>query len=128
MLDQKVIPTLDEIHSTFEDVRHKIRCANLCLDATIDDYPIGRRERGKCRLQVERAAGKGYRTARTTTNKFGRSCKPKKSTYTNNVIETASTGKAREKTPPNCPRAKPRPGFSASSSLPDEESFPSSLY
>src|SRR5271166_3752556 len=58
---------------------------DLCLDATIDDYPIGRRERGKCRLQVERAAGKGFRTVRTTTNKFGRWCAPKKSTYANNV-------------------------------------------
>ncbi len=58
---------------------------NLCIDATIDDYPIGRRDRGKCRLQVERAAGKGYRTVRTTTNKFGRWCAPKKSTYRNSV-------------------------------------------
>jgi hypothetical protein len=85
MLDQKVIPTVDEIPSTFEDVRHKIRCVNLCLDATIDDYPIGRRERGKCRLRVERTAGKGYRTVRTTTNKRGQWCAPKKSTYHNSV-------------------------------------------
>ena len=90
MLDQKVIPTLDEIPSTFEDVRHKIRCANLCLDATIDDYPIGRRERGECRLQVERVAGKDYRTIRTTTNKIGRWCKPKKSTYRNCVYVVIS--------------------------------------
>jgi len=48
-------------------------------------YPIGRRERGKCNLQVERAAGKGYRTVRTTTNKFGRWCAPKKSTFHNSV-------------------------------------------
>jgi hypothetical protein len=38
-----------------------------------------------CRLQVERASGKGYRTVRTTTNKFGRWCAPKKSTYRNSV-------------------------------------------
>ena len=76
------IPTPDEIRATFAGVRQQIVGMNLCLDATIDDYPIGRRERGKCRLQVERAAGKGYRTVRTTTNKFGRWCKPKKSTYT----------------------------------------------
>jgi hypothetical protein len=84
------IPTPDEIRSTFEAVRQKLGCMNLCLDATIDDYPIGRRERGKCRLQVERAAGKGYRTVRTTTNKFGRWCKPKKSTHTNNVTVVVS--------------------------------------
>ena len=66
-------------------VRRKIASMNLCLGATIDDYPIGRRERGKCRLHVERAAGKGYRAVRTTTNKFGRWCAPKKSTYRNSV-------------------------------------------
>jgi hypothetical protein len=96
MPDQKVIPSPDEIRATFARVREQLAGIDLCLDATIDDYPIGRRERGKCRLQVERAAGKGYRTVRTTTNKFGRWCKPKKSTYTNNVtvsspISTKST-------------------------------------
>ena len=85
MPDEKVIPTPDEIRATFAPVRETIATMNLCLDATIDDYPIGRRERGKCRLQVERAAGKGYRTVRTTTNKVGRWCAPKKSTYHNSV-------------------------------------------
>ena len=85
MPDEKVIPTHDEIRATFEAVRHKIASMSLCLDATIDDYPIGRRERGKCRLQVERAKGKGYRTVHTTTNKHGCWCAPKKSTYGNAV-------------------------------------------
>src|ERR1035441_437850 len=85
MSEQKVIPTHDEIRATFAGVRHKIGCMDLCLDATIDDYPIGRRERGKCRLQATPAASKGYRTVRTTTNKFGRWCAPKKSTYRNSV-------------------------------------------
>ena len=80
------IPTHDEIRTTFAEVRDRIEQSNLCLDATIDDYPIGRRERGKCRLQVERRQGKGYRTVRTTTNKYGRWCAPKKSTYSNSVI------------------------------------------
>ncbi|HEV3309845.1 MAG TPA: hypothetical protein VG815_04960 [Chloroflexota bacterium] len=79
------IPTLDEIRATFASVRQTIAGMDLCLDATINDYPIGRRERGKCRLQVERAAGKGYRTVRKTTNKFGSWCAPKKSTYRNSV-------------------------------------------
>jgi hypothetical protein len=86
MPDEKVIPTHDEIRATFAGVRQTIAGMDLGLDATIDDYPIGRRERGKCRLQVERAAGKGYRTVRTTTNKHGRWCAPKKSTYGNAVI------------------------------------------
>ena len=68
----------DAIRATFDAVRQKIASKNLCLDATIDDYPIGRRERGKCRPQVERAVGKGYRTVRTMTNKLGRWCAPEK--------------------------------------------------
>src|SRR5262249_38994885 len=47
--------------------------------------PIGRRERGQCRLQVERASGKGYRTVRTTTDRSGRWCKPHRSTFRNVV-------------------------------------------
>jgi hypothetical protein len=86
MSEPKLIPTRDEIVARFEAARHKIGCMDLCLDATIDDYPIGRRERGKCRLQVERVAGKGYRSVRTTTNKRGKWCTPRKSTYTNEVI------------------------------------------
>jgi hypothetical protein len=79
-------PTHDEIRETFAEVRDRIAHNNLCVDATIDDYPIGRRERGKCRIQVERARNKGYRTIRTTTNKHGRWCAPKKSAYSNSQI------------------------------------------
>jgi hypothetical protein len=86
MSQEKVIPTIDEIRAKFAEVRQMIEGYELSLDATIDDYPIGRRERGKCQLRVERATGKGYRTIRTTTNKHGRWCAPKNSTYTNNVI------------------------------------------
>ena len=38
------IPTHDEICATFAEVRDRIAQRDLCLDATIDDYPIGRRE------------------------------------------------------------------------------------
>jgi hypothetical protein len=84
------IPSHDQIRETFANVRALVQRSHPCLDASIDDYPIGRWERGKCRLQVERAAGKGYRTVRTTSNRFGRWCKPKKSTYTNNVTVVVS--------------------------------------
>ncbi|MFI5459175.1 MAG: hypothetical protein ACHRXM_27415 [Isosphaerales bacterium] len=79
------IPTHDQIRETFASVRGLVQRSDLCLDATIDDYPIGRRDRGQCRLQVEHASGKGYRTVRTTTNRAGRWCAPKKSTYRNSV-------------------------------------------
>jgi hypothetical protein len=77
-METKEFPTHEEIRATFAVVRDQLERSHLCLDATIDDYPIGRRERGKCRLQVSRAANKGYRTVRTTTNKAGRWCAPKK--------------------------------------------------
>ena len=54
MSQEKVIPTIEEIRAKFAEVRQTIEGYELCLDGTIDDYPIGRRERGKCRLQVER--------------------------------------------------------------------------
>jgi hypothetical protein len=90
MNETAVIPTPEEIRDTFARVRDKISKMYLRLDAVIDDYPIGRRERGKCRLQVERAKGKGYRTVRTTTNKHGNWCAPKKSTYRNAVWVVAT--------------------------------------
>ena len=78
--------TAGEIRATFAACASRSPAAISASTPTIDDYPIGRRERGKCRLQVERAQGKGYRTVRTTTNKSGRWCAPKKSTYSNSLI------------------------------------------
>ena len=85
---EKTFPSVEQVKAScstaIEFIEHNT--SRLCLDATIDDYPIGRRERGKCRLQVERAKGKGYRLVRTTTDKQGRWCKPSKSTYRNSCI------------------------------------------
>jgi hypothetical protein len=53
-METKEIATHDQIRATFAEARDQIERSHLCLDATIDDDPIGRRERGKCRLQVER--------------------------------------------------------------------------
>jgi hypothetical protein len=80
------IPTTDQVHEACALARQFLETHHLCLDATIADYPIGRRDRGQCRLQVERAKGRGYRTVKTTTNKRGAWCAPKKSTYRNGPI------------------------------------------
>ena len=85
-METKEIPTHDQIREKFAEARDRIALGILCLDATIDDYPIGRRDRGQCLLQIERAKNKGYRTVRTTTNKAGRWCAPKKTTYSNSLI------------------------------------------
>lgn len=78
---QVVRPTVESVLADCARARQFIESHHLCLDATIDDYPIGRRERGKCRLQVEYDGRKAYRTVRTTTDRSGRWCKPRKSTY-----------------------------------------------
>ena len=48
------LKTADEIRAACVAAREFIARNRLCLDATIDYYPIGRQDRGKCRLQVER--------------------------------------------------------------------------
>ena len=48
--------------------------------AEFSDWPIGGDNRGSCRFVVE-ANNKGERVSRTTTDKHGRWCKPKHSTY-----------------------------------------------
>jgi hypothetical protein len=80
------LKTRDEIRAACATAREFIARHHLCLDATIDDYPIGRQDRGKCRLQVERKKGHGYRLVWTTTNKFGVWCKPHKSQYSDASI------------------------------------------
>ncbi len=82
---QVVAPTVESVHAACTRARQFIESHHLCLDATIDDYPIGRLERGRCRLQVEWDRRKAYRTVRTTTDKHGRWCKPRKSTFRNDI-------------------------------------------
>jgi hypothetical protein len=91
-MDGKKYPTPDEVRAVFAEVDRQIDSMKLCLDFTIQDYPFGRRDRGKCRLQVERAKGKGYRTIKTTTDRNGRWCAPKKSTFTNSLIFVVELG------------------------------------
>jgi hypothetical protein len=80
------LKTADEIRAACTTAREFIARHHLCLDATIDDYPIGRQDSGKCRLQVERRKAHGYRLVRTTTDKHGRWCKPHKSQYSDACI------------------------------------------
>lgn len=48
--------------------------------AMFEDWPIGGANRGKCVFKVEVTA-RGERVLKTTTNKHGRWCKPKATTY-----------------------------------------------
>jgi hypothetical protein len=85
-MTENKIPTPDEVRARCAKTRGFVLNSVLNLDTTIEDYPIGRRERGKCRLQVERDKKRGYRTVKTTTNQFGRWCAPKRSTFTDTAI------------------------------------------
>jgi hypothetical protein len=80
------LKTADEIRAACVAAREFIARHHLCLNATIDDYPIGRQDRGKCRLQVDRRSCHGYRLVRTTTDKLGRWCKPHRSQYSDACI------------------------------------------
>jgi hypothetical protein len=80
-----VSPTVESVLTGCDRAREFIESHHLCLDATIDDYTIGRMEHGQGRLQVEWDRRKADRTVRTTTYKNGRWCKPKKSTFRNDI-------------------------------------------
>lgn len=54
--------------------------SNPRLSAHFEDWPSGG-ERVQCRFDVETDPKKGQRVARTTTDRHGRWCKPKKTTY-----------------------------------------------
>jgi hypothetical protein len=59
-----------------------MKYSNPRLVAEFNDWPIGGTHRGQCKFEVEPAKpGKGVRISRTTTDKYGRWCKPKVTTY-----------------------------------------------
>ncbi|MCR9295437.1 MAG: hypothetical protein NXI32_22190 [bacterium] len=73
-------PLADEMQEQLNHAREQLAKLTLHDEYTIEDYPSGR-HRVKCRLGVEFKKGKGSRTVRATTDKYGRWCNPKKSTY-----------------------------------------------
>jgi hypothetical protein len=56
-MGDKTIPTVAEVREAARQARDLIERTTLCLNATIDDYPIGGNDHGKFRLKVERAKG-----------------------------------------------------------------------
>lgn len=73
--------TLEEIRTTLERTETLLRSVEFAASYTIDDYPIGGANRGKCEMGYEFKKGKGYRTVRRTTDKRGVWCKPKSCTF-----------------------------------------------
>ena len=72
--------TADEIHAMFAEEIPKLDAIEVHIQGVIEDYPIGGSNRGKCRLYVE-SNKRGWRTLKQTTDKRGRWCNPKASTY-----------------------------------------------
>jgi len=71
-----------------------ITFSNPRLTAEFTDWPIGGSNRGLCKFAVEDGGKKGKRVSRTTTDKNGRWCKPKYTTYSEKVcIADGSDGK-----------------------------------
>lgn len=73
--------TVEEIREMLQRTETLLRAVEFAASYTIDDYPIGGANRGKCELGYEWKKGKGYRTIRRTTDKRGTWCKPKSSTF-----------------------------------------------
>ena len=46
---QVVTPTVESVRAAWARARRFIAAHHLCLEATIDDYPIGRHSRRSCR-------------------------------------------------------------------------------
>lgn len=74
-------PTPDEVRQSFAALRTNLARHRIVPVHVIDSYPIGRRDRGQCRLEVEYKPGKGYRRIKTTTDRSGAWCKPKRSLW-----------------------------------------------
>ena len=70
-----------QIREAFDELIMTLEKMEVHETGITEDYPIGGANRGKCALQVETNKN-GWRTVKTTTNKNGRWCNPKKSTYT----------------------------------------------
>ena len=81
---ETAIPSPQEVRDQLADVGRQIAALTFHREYVIADYPIGRRERGQCKMEVE-FTKKGFRTVKTTTNKYGRWCAPKKSTFSESV-------------------------------------------
>lgn len=74
-------PTPEEVRQSFADLRSNLARHRVVPVHIIDSYPIGRRDRGQCRLEVEHKPGRGYRRIKTTTDKHGNWCAPKRSVW-----------------------------------------------
>jgi hypothetical protein len=88
-METKTITTPTAIRQSFVELRENLARHQIVPVHVIESYPIGRRDRGQCRLEVEYKPGKGFRRIKTTTDKRGLWCNPKKSVwdgYPNYVI------------------------------------------
>jgi len=79
-IETPTLQTRQELADKLSTVKKLIDKLEFVNEYTIESYPIGGTNRGLCRMEVERN-NRGSRTVRTTTNKRGAWCKPKKSTY-----------------------------------------------
>ena len=69
-----------QIREAFDELIITLEPLDAHETGLIQDYPIGGTNRGKCAMQVDTNKN-GWRTVKSTTDKKGRWCNPKKSTY-----------------------------------------------
>ena len=83
---ERKTPTVDEVKADLARLDQVLAGLTLHHVYTIEDYPIGRKLRGKCELSIQHDCRRGFRTMKRTTDKFGRWCKPKGGTYVKTPI------------------------------------------
>jgi hypothetical protein len=81
LMDHDRNKTAETMRAEMDDCMAKIGTMTFLAEGIIEDYPIGRKLRGKCKLSVEYKKGKGFRTIRQTPGKNGQWCKPHASRY-----------------------------------------------
>lgn len=100
-VEEKRVQTVVDVEAGLRKLREWLKGMTPVKEFTIEDYPISRTARGRCKLEVEYKKNE-WRKVRTTTDKRGRWCKPHKETYDAGVglvvlhpqIEAAGKGAA----------------------------------
>jgi hypothetical protein len=92
LMDHDRNKTAATMRAEMDDCLAKIGSMTFLTEGVIDDYPIGRKLRGKCKLSAEYKKGKGFRTVRQTTDKNDKWYKPKTSRYCDHPISVVSYG------------------------------------
>lgn len=84
------IPTPDEIREQCARAMDRVSRMVFHVEYTIDDYPVGRRLRARCKIGVDDGRWRGNRTVKATSDQRGYFHKPKRGVYRKHPLIVAS--------------------------------------